>query len=278
MNPADATPARAFSIWNPGAGESCTKEQHDAYAVVGPDGKLYPTWHPPTGPGGCSFGHEHGRDPRGSDLYDDAGGMPFGVANEALAVSDPANPRDEDHVGHKVEWENDMDLQFSGRRVGRLHRQVRRADQAAPGHPLEGRVHQQPARAGLPHQMLGWHRDARDDADGDRHAGRVRPLVRPLGAHHRGHARRRPIRPTAAASAPSPTGPASSSSCWSRRASSPTSRRCTRPGRRRTASGGRTATRWRSSIPYFQVSLPSRYLRPGARADRRAGRSTCATR
>src|SRR6476646_284233 len=114
VDPADAPPSRAFGIWSPGTGATCTKEQHDAYAVVGPDGKLYPTWHPPTGPGGCSFGHEHGRDPHGSDLYDDAGGLPFGVANEALAVSDPANPRDEDHVGHKVEWENDMDLQFSG--------------------------------------------------------------------------------------------------------------------------------------------------------------------
>ena len=92
VNPADATPSRAFSIWSPGPHESCTKEQHDAYAVVGPDGKLYPTWHPPTGPGGCSFGHEHGRDPHGSNLYDGAGGLPFGVANEALAVSDPANP------------------------------------------------------------------------------------------------------------------------------------------------------------------------------------------
>jgi hypothetical protein len=114
VNPADATPSRAFGIWKPGTHESCTQEQHDAYAVVGPDGKLYPTWHPPTGPGGCSFGHEHGRDPHGSKLYDDAGGLPFGVANEALAISDPANPRDEDHVGHKVEWENGVDLQFSG--------------------------------------------------------------------------------------------------------------------------------------------------------------------
>jgi hypothetical protein len=114
VNPAEASPSRAFGIWKPGAAESCTKEQHDAYSVVGPDGKLYPTWHPPTGPGGCSFGHEHGRDPRGSELYDDAEGLPFGVANEALAISDPANPRDEDHVGHKVEWQNDVDLQFAG--------------------------------------------------------------------------------------------------------------------------------------------------------------------
>lgn len=114
LDPANATPSRAFGLWSPGPTDTCTKEQHDAYSVVGPDGKLYPTWHPPTGPGGCTFGHEHGRDPHGSNLYDDTDGLPFGVANEALAASDPANPRDEDHFGHKVEWENDMELQFSG--------------------------------------------------------------------------------------------------------------------------------------------------------------------
>ena len=114
VDPGSASPSRAFGIWTPGPNESCTKEQHDAFAVLGPDGKVYPTWHPPTGPGGCTFGHEHGRDPSGSDLYGEAGGLPFGYANEMLAISDPANPRDEDHVGHKVEWQNDMQLQFSG--------------------------------------------------------------------------------------------------------------------------------------------------------------------
>ena len=112
--PGSAPAARAFGIWTPGPFDSCTKEQHDAYAVLGPDGKVYPTWHPPTGPGGCSFGHEHGRDPQGSDLYGDTDGLPFGVANEMLAISDPANPRDEDHFGHKVEWENDIELEFRG--------------------------------------------------------------------------------------------------------------------------------------------------------------------
>jgi hypothetical protein len=114
VDPGSAAAARAFGIWNPGPFDSCTKEQHDAYAVLGPDGKVYPTWHPPTGPGGCSFGHEHGRDPQGSDLYGETEGLPFGFANEMLAISDPANPRDEDHFGHKVEWENDIDLEFRG--------------------------------------------------------------------------------------------------------------------------------------------------------------------
>jgi hypothetical protein len=112
LGPGHASPSRAYGIWQPGSHDSCTREQHDAYAVIGPDGKAYPAWHPPTGPGGCSFGHEHGRDPRGSDLYEAAGGVPFGYANEMLATTDPANLRDEDHVGHKIEWENDLQLPF----------------------------------------------------------------------------------------------------------------------------------------------------------------------
>jgi hypothetical protein len=36
------------------------------------------------------------------------GDIPFGFANEQLEIFDPANPRHEDHVGHKVEWENDI--------------------------------------------------------------------------------------------------------------------------------------------------------------------------
>jgi hypothetical protein len=77
--------------------------------VVGPDGKRYPTWHPAVDPvTGCTFGHEHGHDPRGSRLYAHVGPIPFGVANEALDVWDPSAARHEDHVGHKIEWANDV--------------------------------------------------------------------------------------------------------------------------------------------------------------------------
>lgn len=110
--PVATGPSRAFGLWTPGPNDTCTQEQHDQYAVVGPDGKLYPTWHPPVDPASaCTFGHEHGRDPRGSDLYRVIGDMPFGVANEALETYDPTNPRREDHVGHKIEWENDVRMQ-----------------------------------------------------------------------------------------------------------------------------------------------------------------------
>jgi len=95
-------PSAAFGIWTPGPNDTCTPAIHDAYSVVGPDAKRYPTWHPPIDPvTGCSFGHEHGRDPRGSKLYAAVGPIPFGYANEQLDTWDPANPRHEDHVGHK---------------------------------------------------------------------------------------------------------------------------------------------------------------------------------
>ena len=99
----------AMRTWVPGAGDTCPVEVHNQYATTGPDGKTYPTWHPPTDPGtGCNFGHEHGRDPRGSDLYDLVGDIPFAYANEQLDVWDPTGKRHEDHVGHKVEWENNL--------------------------------------------------------------------------------------------------------------------------------------------------------------------------
>ena len=115
--------ARALGVWTPTRFDSCRAALHDRYATRGPDGKLYPGWHPPvvrdpaTGRR-CTFGHEHGRDPRGSDLYRwiarHLGGLPFGIAAEALDRYAATNPstatRHEDHVGHKVEWQNDVRL------------------------------------------------------------------------------------------------------------------------------------------------------------------------
>jgi hypothetical protein len=99
----------ALAAWTPTAADDCTVEIHNGFSAIGPDGKRYPTWHPPVDPAsGCSFGHEHGRDPRGSDLYSRLGPIPFGYANEMLDLFDPATRRHEDHVGHKVEWENDV--------------------------------------------------------------------------------------------------------------------------------------------------------------------------
>ena len=112
---ADAVPAVGFAtahgIWTPAPGDTCTPEIHDSYSVVGPDGLVYPTWHPAVDPAtGCTFGHEHGRDPSGSDIYTQVGDIPFGYANQYLEASGFGAPRHEDHVGHKIEWENDMPM------------------------------------------------------------------------------------------------------------------------------------------------------------------------
>jgi len=127
----------AMGKWTPNRTyDTCTAAFHDTYFVIGPDGKKYPTWHPPTATDPddrvCSFGHEHGRDPRGSALWDsirnhfaydadgngsidtverDASGVPFGYAAEQLIAYNAANGfananRDEDHYGYKIAWEN----------------------------------------------------------------------------------------------------------------------------------------------------------------------------
>jgi hypothetical protein len=112
---AAAGPARAFGIWTPGKSDTCTPEIHNRYATVGPDGKKYPTWHPPVDPAtGCTFGHEHGRDPHGSNLYQDTGDLPFGYANEQLDAANLNMTRHEDHVGHKIEWENGLRIRPNG--------------------------------------------------------------------------------------------------------------------------------------------------------------------
>ena len=118
--PGGGTPvgnAQSYGLWTPGPRDDCTAAIHNSYSVVGPDGKLYPTWHPPVDPvTGCSFGHDHGRDPRGSALYAAVGPIPFGYANEQLDVYDPANPRH---------------LRAAGGGLGRYHRLAR----AFPGPP-----------------------------------------------------------------------------------------------------------------------------------------------
>lgn len=130
--PTGGSLSMAMGKWTPNPSfDTCTKAQHDGYNVVGPDGKTYPTWHPPLGPSGCKFGHEHGRDPSQSLVwkqikeyfYFDANhngtmdpseeavsGLPFGYVNEQYDVYNASKGisgmRHEDHVGHKVDFAN----------------------------------------------------------------------------------------------------------------------------------------------------------------------------
>jgi hypothetical protein len=123
--------SHAYALWTPGATDTCPQSVHDRFAVIGPDGKRYPTWHPPTvtNPATglpCTFGHEHGGDPRGSEIFEwvvsqlaasgsaEFAGLPFGYAAEELDEYAQANPgttpRHEDHVGHKVDFANNIGL------------------------------------------------------------------------------------------------------------------------------------------------------------------------
>jgi hypothetical protein len=131
LPPAPASVAFGARNWSPTPADSCPRSLHERYSVIGPDGKAYPTWHPPTvvDPATgqpCSFGHEHGRDPAGSDIgswvaahfagvgKEAFAGIPFGLATEALDEWAQANPgtatRQEDHVGYKVDYQDDVPL------------------------------------------------------------------------------------------------------------------------------------------------------------------------
>lgn len=89
--------SREFGTWKPGPQDTCTVEEHNSYSVIGPDGKRYSTWHAPTHTRSdgsvCSFGHEHGHDPRLSAVTQTM--PPFGYAAEQIGMVEP-------HVGFKV--------------------------------------------------------------------------------------------------------------------------------------------------------------------------------
>lgn len=118
LPPAGAQTSRAYDLivedddkgYTPRAGE-CSKEIHARYWTYGPDGKVYPTWHPPRDPSGCTFGHEHGDDPRNSDLFPTAGWPAFGYTSEVMLDNMPEHRhRHEDHVGHKVLSVNNVNV------------------------------------------------------------------------------------------------------------------------------------------------------------------------
>lgn len=128
--------------WKPTPADTCSAELHNTYSVVASDGKLYPTWHPPkvTDPATgkeCTFGHEHGDDPKTSDIYGwatdflrnpdhpDRAGLAFGLAGEA-SMADPNAPqghRHEDNTGTKVIVANNVNLVTASPR-GLLRAQV----------------------------------------------------------------------------------------------------------------------------------------------------------
>lgn len=131
--PGSATFSMAYGKWTPTKWDTCTKEEHDSYSVTGSDGKKYPTWHPAihkrTDGTSCTFGHEHGMDPKDSKLwsfvqeYYGSTALPFGFANEKLDEWNTSKNitngmRHEDHVGHKILWANNVQRDRSAQAGG----------------------------------------------------------------------------------------------------------------------------------------------------------------
>jgi hypothetical protein len=74
----------------------CAQWVHDRYVVHTPDGRTWPTWHPPRDPRyDCAFGHEHGSNPRAFHYFRRTGMAAFGHIG-AFASND------EPHAGFKV--------------------------------------------------------------------------------------------------------------------------------------------------------------------------------
>ncbi len=113
--------ATAASAQNTGslAGRECPDWVHNLWVTMGPDGKTYPTWHPPVDPTyGCYFTHEHGADPRQFVGFPSTGMPAFGYTGNMAAVVDPGAAQDphhgtviqntaEPHEGFKVYVTND---------------------------------------------------------------------------------------------------------------------------------------------------------------------------
>lgn len=78
----------------------CSEEIHNRYTAVGPDGRSYPTWHPPQDASGCFFDHEHGSDPRKYAGFAQSGMPLFGYTAAQHGMEEP-------HKGFKVFVTND---------------------------------------------------------------------------------------------------------------------------------------------------------------------------
>lgn len=121
--------------------DSCTVQDHEKFMVTGQDGRRYDGWHPPviTREDGstCSFGHEHGDDPKSSKIYGwtigklqesaapgvKVDGLPFGYVSRqsetyAQETEGKLVHRHEDHYGHKVYVLNDVKLVHEDREKG----------------------------------------------------------------------------------------------------------------------------------------------------------------
>ena len=213
-----ASVASTTRAWVPTAYDTCSAAIHDRYSVVGPDGKRYPTWHPPTYHGPGDRPHVHVR-PRARRRPDDVrhrrpgspstsrppatrrspgcrSGSPPRRSN-AYADGHPGTAkRSEDHVGYKVDIADDVRL--LGADGGALGVTCDYLTVVHQGSHSRRRALQQRARAALRDPLRRRHRAGLDHAQPLRRRGRVHPLLR-AGDPHPDDRQRLPGRPGRAA-------------------------------------------------------------------------------
>ncbi len=91
---------RSLFLGRPGV-STCSEAIHARYQAQGPDGKMYPTWHPPIDhDSGCAFDHEHGSDPHSYVGFQSSGMPLFGYTSARAGIR-------ETHQGFKVFVAND---------------------------------------------------------------------------------------------------------------------------------------------------------------------------
>lgn len=72
--------------------KECPDSVHNKYVAPGPDGKMYPTWHPSIDAAtGCFFSHEHGSDPHSYVGFGSSGMPAFGYISATAGLNEPHN-------------------------------------------------------------------------------------------------------------------------------------------------------------------------------------------
>ena len=193
-------PSHAIGVWSPGPLDTCPAELHDSYSVVGPDGKLYPTWHPPRviEPG----------DRRALHVRPRARTRPGGLRPLRLGRAQARRPGARGRGGHPVRPRRRVARRLRGGepghadpprgprrpqdrvaerrrarararpRAGAPRRHLRLPHQDPPGHALAGRPRQQRPRAALRGPLRRRHQADRRQAGDLRRPQRVRPRLR----------------------------------------------------------------------------------------------------
>jgi hypothetical protein len=151
-----SAPPAGQPIWGVTASDilgTCSAAIHDKYVLDGGDGYLYRTWHPLQDPSGCTFGHEHGDDPKSSQNAEIAARpVLFGYIGRRMPTPAEPNGHEEPHEGFKVFVANVGDVNDEGR-INRVY--SRSAFHMGTGGPKRFSMQHHSADIALVHPEFG---------------------------------------------------------------------------------------------------------------------------